>query len=152
MLFILIVSLLYLYKYSQQCISFPSMVQHSGHFPVLLTLKLFSTRFLEGFSTYSVKVIPACIVHCMHGKSGQSIYNLVYHCSTSLFSSAPNLRNLSLFLLHLLFILQLNSLFGLCHQNCYDDQYCVCVCVLHLSAHSTPVIILKKRWLRLSKF
>ena len=124
MLFILIVSLLYLYKYSQQCISFPSMVQHSGHFPVLLTLKLFSTRFLEGFSTYSVKVIPACIVHCMHGKSGQSIYNLVYHCSTSLFFSAPNLCNLSLFLLHLSFILQLNSLF-----NCDDDQYCVCVCV-----------------------
>ena len=139
MLFILIVSLLYLYKYSQQCISFPSMVQHSGHFPVLLTLKLFSTRFLEGFSTYSVKVIPACIVHCMHGKSGQSIIALLL-C----FFSAPNLCNLSLFLLHLSFILQLNSLF-----NCDDDQYCVCVCVcvcvLHLSAHSTPVIILKKR-------
>ena len=47
-----------------------------------ITLRLLSTRFLEGFGTY-----PIDIVHC--GANLEGLFNLVYWRSTSLLTSVP---------------------------------------------------------------
>ena len=111
---------------------YPSMAQHAGHFPVLnsITLRLLSTRFLEGFSAYPVEVIPVQFA-AQKFWTISYIDNLACHHSTSLLSAAlkhPSTLVRAIFChsSHTSYsFCGYNSLFGLCHQKHYDYQYCV---------------------------